>query len=305
MRMQLALMITLPIVATALTHIGGDGDVNVTATGNIHLSATSVTVNGRPLDAGQKGDVGAAGPPGKPAPDACHCCDRLAALELELARVGLATSLSRNCKEILSTGYRRSGVYTVDPRDGLGAFKVYCDMTTDGGGWTVFQRRQDGYVDFYRNWADYKAGFGDLNGEFWLGLDKIHRLTATNQTLRFDMKDFENEERYALYSTFAVGKEAAGYKLTVGQYSGNAGDSFASYHNGMKFSTKDQDNDSTSSNCAATWFGGWWYNNCHHSNLNGKYLKGSSANSVGVNWKHWKGFTYSLKFTEMKTRPAV
>ena len=63
-------------------------------------------------------------------------------------------------------------------------------MVTDGGGWTVFQRRIDGSVDFYRNWIDYEEGFGDLVGEFWLGLTKIYRLTkAGNKRLRIDLGD--------------------------------------------------------------------------------------------------------------------
>ena len=69
---------------------------------------------------------------------------------------------------------------------------VFCDMTMDGGGWTVFQRRLNGSVDFYRDWASYKNGFGDLNGEFWLGSDNIHRLTAVDDvTLRVDLEDFD------------------------------------------------------------------------------------------------------------------
>ncbi|XP_062504742.1 ficolin-1-like [Corticium candelabrum] len=319
MRMQLALMIILPIVATASTNIAGDGDINIKATGNIDLTATSITVNGKPLHdfiTGQKSgkeDAKTEDQSGNPSPDACRCCDRLSALELELARVGLATfrpsppkSNYKNCKEALSTGHRRSGVYTVDPGDGLEAFKVYCDMTTSGGGWTVFQRRQNGSVDFYRDWADYKAGFGDINGEFWLGLDKIHRLTATKQTLRIDLADFSNDKRYAQYEAFSIADQAAKYKISFGQYSGNATDSL-SRHNGMKFSTKDQDNDIFSGgSCALRYQGGWWYDACHESNLNGKYLKGShSSYANGVNWRHWRGYGYSLKFTEMKMRPTV
>ena len=62
--------------------------------------------------------------------------------------------------------------------DGKGSFNVYCDMSTDGGGWNVLQRRQEGSVDFYRGWNDYKSDLGQLNAVFWLGNDKIHRLTA-------------------------------------------------------------------------------------------------------------------------------
>ena len=94
-------------------------------------------------------------------------------------------------------------------------------MTTNGGGWTVFQRRIDGSVEFYLGWDDYKKGFGDLNGEFWLGLDKIHRLSKSGQNvLRVELEDFENESRHANYPTFAVANEKEKYKLTVGGYSG-------------------------------------------------------------------------------------
>ena len=177
-------------------------------------------------------------------------------------------------------------------------------METDGGGYTVFQRRKDGSVDFYRNFSDYEEGFGDLNGEFWLGLSKIHRLTqdGTDYTLRVDLEDFENESRYAKYSTFNIGDSTTDYTITVGGYSGDAGDSLA-YHNGGKFSTKDRDNDISSYNCAVQYSGAWWYYSCHNSNLNGLYLGGShSSNGDGVNWKDWKGQRYSLKFTEMKIR---
>ena len=151
-------------------------------------------------------------------------------------------------------------------------FQVYCDMETDGGGWVVFQRRMDGTVDFYRNWTDYVKGFGDLNGEFWLRLNKIHRLTTAQSTgstaLRADMKDFNGIMRYAKYTTFRVLDSSRKYQLNIAGYSGTAGDDLA-YHNGMKFSTKDQDNDRYVQNCAVLYKGAWWYNNCHRSNLNG------------------------------------
>ena len=181
--------------------------------------------------------------------------------------------------------------------------QVYCDMS-NGSGWTVFQRRMDGSVDFYLKWADYLKGFGDLNGEFWLGLYKIHRLTATSSaSLHVDLEDFEGVSVFAHYSTFIVGNVDTKYTLTVGGYSGNAGDSLSG-HNSMKFSTHDQDNDIYRTvNCAHDYKGAWWYTGCHVSNLNGKYLPGAhSTDADGVNWKHFKGHKYSFKVSEMKIR---
>ena len=99
---------------------------------------------------------------------------------------------------------------------------MFCDQTTDGGGWTVFQKRLDGSVDFYRDWADYQNGFGNLNGEFWLGLDKIHRLTSSDTfNLRVDLEDWAGETRFAEYTSFTIANEANKYKLSLGSYSGD------------------------------------------------------------------------------------
>ena len=98
---------------------------------------------------------------------------------------------------------------------------MFCDHKTAGGGWTVFQKRLDGSVDFYRGWADYKNGFGNLNGEFWLGLDKIHRLTKTKNRLRVDMEDTTGKTAFAEYDMFAVTSERTKYQLSLGSYSGN------------------------------------------------------------------------------------
>ena len=111
-------------------------------------------------------------------------------------------------------------MYKIDP-DGLGEFEVYCDQKTASGGWTVFQRRQDGSADFFRAWNDYKRGFGNLNGEFWLGLNKINRLTVSSSNkLRVDLEDVEGETVFAEYSSFAVTSEKAKYQLSMGSYSG-------------------------------------------------------------------------------------
>ena len=111
-------------------------------------------------------------------------------------------------------------MYTID-HDGEGAFNVFCDQKTAGGGWTVFQKRLDGSVDFYRNWDDYKNGFGSLNSEFWLGLDKIYRLTEKKRNrLRVDLEDFTSSNAYAEYGWFAISNETTKYKLSLGRCSG-------------------------------------------------------------------------------------
>ncbi|KAL9967883.1 hypothetical protein ACROYT_G026187 [Oculina patagonica] len=130
--------------------------------------------------------------------------------------------------------------------------------------------KTDGSVDFYRGWNDYKAGFGQLTAEFWLGNDKIHRLTASRpSSLRVELEDWSGGKAYAKYGKFNIGDEQAKYRLEVGSYSGTAGDSLA-YHYNMAFSTKERDNDRWSSgNCAVGRTGAWWYKSCYDSNLNG------------------------------------
>ena len=179
--------------------------------------------------------------------------------------------------------------------------QVYCDMS-NGGGFTVFQRRMDGTVNFYQAWAGYLKGFGDLKGEFWLGLDKIHRLTKSSSSLRIDMEDFTGTQRQAVYSQFSLKGADQKYSLEVSGYTGNAGDGL-SEHSGKKFTTHDQDNDDSSTNCAVVSRGAWWYSSCHNSNLNGLYLAGQhESNGNGVNWDSWRGINYSLRITEMKIK---
>ncbi|XP_077412011.1 tenascin-R isoform X4 [Vanacampus margaritifer] len=207
----------------------------------------------------------------------------------------------QNCAQHLLNGETLSGVYTIyinrDPSQGV---QVYCDMSTDEGGWIVFQRRQNGLTDFSRKWSDYRVGFGNLEDEFWLGLDNIQRVSAQGRyELRIDMKDGQ-ESVYANYDKFSLGDARNLYKLRIGEYNGTAGDSL-SYHQGRPFSTKDRDNDIAVTNCALSYKGAWWYKNCHRANLNGKY--GESRHSQGINWYHWKGHEFSIPFVEMKMRP--
>ena len=210
--------------------------------------------------------------------------------------------VASDCSDLLKSGQTRSGVYSIDP-DGKGSFSVYCDMRTDGGGWTVFQRRQDGSVDFYRGWNDYKSGFGQLTAEFWLGNDEIHRLTASRaSSLRVELEDWNGVRVYAQYGQFNIGDEQANYRLKVSSYSGTAGGDSLAFHNNMAFSTKDRDHDTNSGNCAVSYTGAWWYNRCHNSNLNGKYL-GNKQDYRGIRWSGFRG-ALSLKFIEMKLRPS-
>ena len=210
----------------------------------------------------------------------------------------------RNCLDALNRGYNVSGVYRILPDSGK-PFDVYCDQVTDGGGWTVFQRRQDGFENFQRNRVEYIRGFGDYRGEHWLGLEKIYRLTKWadfEPELRVDLMDFTNDTRFEHYNKFYVSGPPA-YTLYVSDYSGTAGNSLT-YHSGRGFSTPDYDVDGSSGSCAITNQGAWWFNNCHYSHLNGVYYYGTSSSSKGIIWRAWRGSSYSLKRTEMKIRPS-
>ena len=210
-----------------------------------------------------------------------------------------------DCKDAYEQGQTTDGEYTINP-DNQTAFQVYCDMTNDGGGWTMLQRRFDGSVDFNQNWTISEKTFGNLTGEHWLGLINMHRLTASApQELRVDLEDFYRIKLYARYSNFTVGSTSTKYRLLVSGYSGTAGDGGRglSYHSGSKFTTIDRDNDSRSSgNCAVVNSSGpWWYNNCYNVNLNGKYYHVHTNAKGAITWYVWKR-GYSLKKVSMKIR---
>ena len=209
-----------------------------------------------------------------------------------------------DCKDAYQNGHTISGVYTINP-DNQTEFKVYCDMDTDGGGWTVIQRRFDGSVSFNRNWAECESGFGNKTGEYWLGLSYMHRLTTSaSQVLRVDMEDFEGGSAYARYTTFTVGNATDSYQLLVSGYSGTAGDAMI-YNSRQKFSTRDRDNEEYRGNCAILRKGPWWHNLCSYANLNGKYYSSRHVGDQGtVTWYYWKNSLrwYSLKKTSMKLR---
>uniref|UniRef100_A0A1I8Q2Z1 Fibrinogen C-terminal domain-containing protein n=1 Tax=Stomoxys calcitrans TaxID=35570 RepID=A0A1I8Q2Z1_STOCA len=191
---------------------------------------------------------------------------------------------------------------------GSKSFWISCD-----GEWTVIQRRINGSVNFYRKWNDYKNGFGDLDGEFWLGLDKLHSLTTIHGPVELyvEMKDFHDVWKFATYDSFSIDNEANKYFMNdPGIYFGNAGDSLR-YSQREKFSTYDSDNDSNNSiNCASLREGAWWYFRCNtsdpYSNLNGRYyetgLPPDDKTYTGICWKTFHGGNNSMKFVQMKIR---
>jgi len=177
----------------------------------------------------------------------------------------------RSCCELRKTfspHYAKSGVYKMSK----GAFdtsaKVYCDMTTDGGGWTVINRnKKDSTIDFNRKWSDYEEGFGDPKSEFWYGLDAIHCFTENEQwEMRVDYQLTNRSWSYIHYNHFSVGKASEEYPLTIGGFTGIGTDPFVLIPlNNSKFSTADNDNDQHStSNCASGHRAGWWYSKCAH-----------------------------------------
>ncbi|KAF0290969.1 Techylectin-5A [Amphibalanus amphitrite] len=219
-------------------------------------------------------------------------------------------SVARDCSDLLAGS--QSGIYLLQP--GLGAAAgeapAYCDLDTDGGRWTVIQRRADiePREDFNRDWAAYKEGFGELDKEFWWGLDNMWTMTSPRDRqyeLRIDLEDFEGERRHAIYQNFRISSESDGYRLNVVNYTGNANDSLT-HHTGQRFSTKDRDNDlSTTTNCAEKYEAPWWHKKCYYSSLNGKYLAGEHTKKWhGVVWRLWRGGNYSLKTVTMKIRPT-
>ena len=216
----------------------------------------------------------------------------------------------QDCAEILSRDpSATNGIYEIN----VGSKRVQrltdvlCDMETDGGGWTVFQRRLDGNLNFYRDYQTYADGFGLLLHEFWLGNENIHQITSRmNYELRVELEEFSGETAHAQYTSFLVKSACDGYELFVTGYSGNAGESLEN-HSGMKFSTFDRDQDSsTSRKCAEECHGAWWYNNCAHSNLNGLYVIGGSGSMRNVGWYYSRNtWSLSMKATEMKVRPSL
>ncbi|GBM41139.1 Techylectin-5A [Araneus ventricosus] len=210
-----------------------------------------------------------------------------------------------DCSQILENGDSESGTYTIWPNHRIfegRPLEVYCDMDTDGGGWTVIQRRGNfsNQIDFYRNWNDYKNGFGNITQEFWIGNKNIFGLTnQADYFVRFDMETVDRKYYFARYSSFWIEDENTDYTLHFGNYTGTAGDGIETLRN-MKFSTKDKRNDIWTKSCTDLKQGGWWYSNCGGSNPNGRNQPGGD----GAKYMNWGTVSkyQSLLAIEIKIR---
>ncbi|CAH2221938.1 angiopoietin-2-like isoform X1 [Pelobates cultripes] len=213
----------------------------------------------------------------------------------------------RDCADAYKAGYISTGVYTLRLLNTTDTVNALCDMETSGGGWTVIQHRKDGSVNFHRVWKEYKDGFGSPSGEYWLGNDFVHQLTIQgNYELRIQLQDWDGNEANSLYEHFSLASEDLNYKLQLGAYSGTAGRTSSFSPTGTDFSTKDVDNDRCSCRCAQMASGGWWFDACGPSNLNGIYYPGghSTAKFNSIKWHYWKGPSHGLKTVSMMIRPV-
>lgn len=222
----------------------------------------------------------------------------------------------RHCSDLLHAGQRQSGVYTVFHKAaGPSGQRVYCDMDTDGGGWTVVQRRGqfgNSVYHFYRNWTEYANGFGDPTNEYWIGNQALHALTSDDDemTLRVVLSNSTEDSQSVDYESVRIENEENLFKLQLGKLLGPAGWDALNNGNGRNFSTFDRDNDvADGENCAVRYRGGWWYNKCHLANLNGLNLNGQHVSFAdGIEWSV-RGYPvrlyhYSYPSVQIMIRPV-
>ncbi|XP_021357941.1 angiopoietin-related protein 7-like [Mizuhopecten yessoensis] len=219
--------------------------------------------------------------------------------KLEEDTAGSSTGLV-SCSDVTC-----SGIHEITPNTGS-TFMVYCDVNTTGGPWTVIQNRQVDDVDFNRNWNEYKNGFGNLEGDFWLGNENIYQLTLTPCMLRVELEDWAGNKRYAEYTSFKIANEANNYRLQISGYSGDVYDAFA-YHDGRDFCTIGSDNDNDALvDCAFISESGWWMDRCSFCNLNSirTPILPSVGNNRFIEWYDYiPGGSYeTLKNTKMMLR---
>ncbi|XP_063915329.1 fibrinogen C domain-containing protein 1-like isoform X1 [Zophobas morio] len=180
--------------------------------------------------------------------------------------IDAGSTYPKNCQEVQLLGHHVSDVYVIQPEHAPEPFKVLCNMDTTGGGWTYIMNRFNGSQNFDLYWDDYKNGFGDLRGEFWLGLENIYHLTGHEiNELLVELADWDGVQGFARYNTFSIGDEDSGYALELlAGYSGNAGDGMGD-EVGMKFSTREREP------CASESLPAWWLRECTAAHITGKF----------------------------------
>ncbi len=184
--------------------------------------------------------------------------------------------------------------------DALPAMQARCDMKTDKGGWIVLLRRTPDIsprVDFARNWVDYENGFGHLSTEFWYGLKNMHCLTKREpMQVRVDLKRTDGTGKVLIYNRFKIDGPDTQYTLHVGEPQQSGFDYFG-YHDGMKFSTRDKDNDLSNTDCTNynSDNAAWWFKSCYRIYLTAPPTIGGRTFTTS----HDPVYTYA----EMKVRP--
>ncbi|XP_013365466.1 PREDICTED: angiopoietin-4-like isoform X2 [Chinchilla lanigera] len=224
-----------------------------------------------------------------------------------MVAAGAAPLGFQDCEDIRRSGLKDDGIYTILVPNVTEPKRVFCVMDTDGGAWTVIQRRENGTVNFQRNWQDYKQGFGDPAEEHWLGNEVVHQLSSSkNYSLRMEVEDWDGNMFYANFERFQLGSEEQFYRIFLDKHSGAALHGQHRILGSNNFSTHDADHDNCGCNCAKALTGGWWFDTCGASNLNGLYYPaGEHLHKVdGIRWHHsFEAPTYSLRSSRMMIRP--
>uniref|UniRef100_A0A0P4W2X4 Fibrinogen C-terminal domain-containing protein n=1 Tax=Scylla olivacea TaxID=85551 RepID=A0A0P4W2X4_SCYOL len=220
-------------------------------------------------------------------------------------------SMPEDCWAAKTRGSTKKIVAVKPP--GLAPREVVCEQVREGGGWTVMLARHPTHENhvmrenFNKTWKEYREGFGDLRGEFWIGNEVVHALTSqTPHQLYVLLEDWDGNIAEGMWNSFKIAGEAESYQLSVEGYQtakSTTGDSFGYHHHRRPFSTYDKDNDTDDhEHCAKRYGGGWWYFQCHLSHLTGAALPSREGGPHAITWDSWKE-TQGLQSAYMAIRP--